>query len=51
MDEFFSVAVECFFERPSDFREYNPKLYDLLTRILKLDPGQLYTEGKTRNIA
>jgi Mlc titration factor MtfA (ptsG expression regulator) len=40
-DEFFSVAVECFFERPLDFRSYNPKLYALLTRILKSDPAAL----------
>lgn len=39
IDEFFSVAVECFFEKPLDFKEYNPKLYSLLTKILKLDPA------------
>jgi len=37
MQEFFSVAVECFFEQPGEFRSYNPELYLLLTRILKID--------------
>lgn len=35
--EFFSVAVECFFEQPQEFREYNFEMYNLLTRILKID--------------
>lgn len=37
LQEFFSVAVECFFEQPQDFHAYNPKIYLLLTRILKID--------------
>jgi MtfA peptidase len=37
LQEFFSVAVECFFEQPVEFREYNPTLYQLLSRILKID--------------
>ena len=37
LQEFFSVAVECFFEQPEEFRSYNPELYLLLTRILKID--------------
>jgi len=37
LEEFFSVAVECFFEQPLEFREYNPTLYQLLSRILKID--------------
>jgi Mlc titration factor MtfA (ptsG expression regulator) len=37
LQEFFSIAVECFFEQPEDFRTYNPELYLLLTRILKFD--------------
>lgn len=36
--EFFSVAVECFFERTAELKNYNPLLYSLLSRILKLDP-------------
>ncbi len=36
-EEFFSVAVECFFEQPKEFKAYNPELYLLLSRILKID--------------
>lgn len=36
-EEFFSVSVECFFEQPHEFKTYNPILYLLLARILKLD--------------
>ncbi len=35
--EFFSVAVECFFEMPKEFKGYNPELYVLLSRMLKID--------------
>jgi len=37
VEEFFSVAVECFFEQPKEFQTYNPELYLLLSRILKID--------------
>jgi Mlc titration factor MtfA (ptsG expression regulator) len=37
LQEFFSVAVECFFEIPKEFKTYNPELYILLSRILKID--------------
>jgi len=37
LQEFFSVAVECFFEKPNDFKAYNPRLYQLLVKILKID--------------
>jgi MtfA peptidase len=37
LQEFFSVAVECFFERTKEFQAYNPGLYVLMTKILKLD--------------
>lgn len=43
-EEFFSVTVECFFEQPGEFREYNPELYSLLTRILKIDLLNFGTE-------
>ena len=45
-DEFFAVAVEIFFEQAKAFYRYNPKLYTLLTRILKLDPILLARTGK-----
>lgn len=35
--EFFSVAVENFFERPAEFYQYNPGLYAVTSRILKQD--------------
>ena len=37
LQEFFSVAVECFFEQPAEFNAYNPRLYMLMTQILKMD--------------
>lgn len=36
--EFFSVAVENFFERPSRFHEELPELYAILVSLLKQDP-------------
>ncbi len=37
--EFFAVAVEYFFERPLEFRDAQPELYDLLCGLLKQDPA------------
>ncbi len=37
LQEFFSVAVECFFEMPKEFKTYNQGLYILLSQILKID--------------
>jgi Mlc titration factor MtfA (ptsG expression regulator) len=37
LQEFFAVAVECFFELPLEFRNYNPRLYQLMTMILRVD--------------
>lgn len=39
--EFFAVAIENFFERPVEFREYDQHMYALLTTILNQDPIQL----------
>lgn len=36
--EFFSVAVENFFERPAAFKRQIPELYDTLSRLLNQDP-------------
>lgn len=36
--EFFAVAVENFFERSQEFKEWHPKLYDTLAKILNQDP-------------
>jgi MtfA peptidase len=49
--EFFSVAVECFFEKPDELKNHNPKLYFLLTRILKIDPLFIRQPEKENNIA
>ena len=51
MDEFFAVAVECFFERSFEFSAYNPKLYGLLSKILRIDPVIIYPAAGTRNAA
>jgi Mlc titration factor MtfA (ptsG expression regulator) len=39
--EFFSVAIENFFERPEPFKKRIPELYGVLTRLLGQDPLQL----------
>ena len=39
--EFFSVTVECFFEKPVELLNYNPKLFYLLTKILKINPYEI----------
>ncbi|MFY0650454.1 MAG: zinc-dependent peptidase [Cyclobacteriaceae bacterium] len=39
--EFFAVAMENFFERPSEFREYNPKLYGLMSKLLRQNPMKI----------
>ena len=39
--EFFSVAVENFFERPQAFHDEWPKLYFILARLLNQDPLKL----------
>lgn len=47
-DEFFAVAAEVFFEQPKDFKNYNPRLYLLMTMILKIDPIELARTGKLK---
>ncbi|HRH69566.1 MAG TPA: zinc-dependent peptidase [Flavobacteriales bacterium] len=37
--EFFAVAVEYFFERPSEFRTALPSLYGSMANLLKQDPA------------
>jgi MtfA peptidase len=48
LDEFFAVSIECFFEIPEEFKNYNLKLYQLLTMILKLNPAELYSNSFKR---
>jgi Mlc titration factor MtfA (ptsG expression regulator) len=40
--EFFSVAVENFFERPQEFKTILPELYSILAQLLRQDPIILY---------
>jgi MtfA peptidase len=51
VDEFFSVAVECFFEKPFALKDYNLKLYTLLSKILKIDPAKMYISKELGSIA
>jgi Mlc titration factor MtfA (ptsG expression regulator) len=37
--EFFAVATEVFFDRPVDFRETKPELYEVLARFYRQDPA------------
>lgn len=39
--EFFSVAVENFFERPNEFKAAMPDLYGILSKLLNQDPSLL----------
>ena len=38
--EFFSIATECFFERPTDMAKRHPDLYALLCEYYRQDPAQ-----------
>lgn len=40
--EFFAVAVENFFERSVEFKEYHYELYHTMTLLLKQDPIRLF---------
>lgn len=40
--EFFAVAVENYFERPAQFKLYNPKLYNIMRHLLLQDPLRLH---------
>ncbi|HAA16147.1 MAG TPA: DgsA anti-repressor MtfA [Cytophagales bacterium] len=39
-EEFFAVALENFFERPAEFRDDLPQLYNILTRLIRQDPAE-----------
>ncbi len=40
--EFFAVAVEVFFERPSKLRDRDPELYDMLRDYFGVDTAELF---------
>lgn len=39
--EFFAVAIENFFERPAEFRDFHREMYESLAALMKQDPLQL----------
>lgn len=39
--EFFAVAVENFFERSQEFKEWHPKMYTTLSQMLNQDPMRI----------
>ena len=39
VEEYFAVAVEAFFERPSDLKQAEPMVYAQLAQLLNLDPA------------
>lgn len=39
--EFFAIALENFFERPKEVRNYNPNIYKVMCGLLKQDPIEL----------
>lgn len=39
VEEYFAVAIEAFFERPSDLKEAEPMVYKQLAQLLNLDPA------------
>jgi Mlc titration factor MtfA (ptsG expression regulator) len=39
-DEFFPVCIEYFFERPEEFKQERPELYQALSQLLKQDPAK-----------
>jgi len=47
-EEFFAGAVELFFEKPSVFKGYNPKLYGMLVNIFKIDPEDVMKTNQYR---
>ena len=40
--EFYSVAIECFFETPEEFQKQLPKLYQSFCLLLNTNPLKIY---------
>lgn len=38
--EFFAIAIENFFERPTEFLNYHPQMYHTMTHMLNQNPGK-----------
>ncbi|WP_246535408.1 zinc-dependent peptidase [Litoribacter ruber] len=49
--EFFAVSVEAFFEKASEFKIYNPDLYESLVNLLHQDPIVLFAGGIVKEFA
>jgi hypothetical protein len=47
--EFFAVATECFFEKPSQLKERHPALYAELKEFYRQDPLQYGSAGPEQN--
>ena len=45
-DEFFCVAIECFFERPMRMQSQSPTLFSLLKQCVRLDPSTWTTTSE-----
>lgn len=45
MHEFFAVALETFFEKSAELKDYNPEFYQALVFLLKQDPLVLSGKG------
>ena len=43
--EFFAVATECFFEKPTQLRKKHPELYEELREYYRQDPEQVVSGG------
>ncbi|MCX6182059.1 MAG: zinc-dependent peptidase [Bacteroidetes bacterium] len=48
--EFFAVCVEHFFERPEEFKQNLPKIYDTLAILLNQDPLDKHTSPRLTDI-
>lgn len=46
--EFFAVALENFFERPAEFRNFHEEMYESLAALMNQDPLQLNSHGKSK---
>lgn len=47
-DEFWAVCVETFFEKPAEFQQVMPELYESLSGLLNqnpLEPGKIINPG------
>jgi Mlc titration factor MtfA (ptsG expression regulator) len=48
--EFFAVAVENFFERPIEFQQHQPELFDILVALFKQNPLKVSPQAFKRSL-